>query len=113
MFTVKFKRYLGYIRGKSINDKENINCPFCDEEISSKAKKCKHCGEFLDPVLRSGEESKRAASSGGGSTNTSVHVEMPKRSYPWFWHLVFSCLTGVWFIGWILCYLNRNKDIYY
>lgn len=31
---------------------DQINCPYCDELISSKAKKCKHCGEILDPQLR-------------------------------------------------------------
>lgn len=25
-----------------------MECPFCGEDILSKAKKCKHCGEFLD-----------------------------------------------------------------
>ncbi len=24
-------------------------CPFCGEQIMETAKKCKHCGEFLDP----------------------------------------------------------------
>lgn len=25
-----------------------IRCPFCSEQILASAKKCKHCGEFLD-----------------------------------------------------------------
>jgi uncharacterized membrane protein YvbJ len=28
-------------------------CPFCAEQIEDAARKCKHCGEYLDPSLRS------------------------------------------------------------
>ena len=28
------------------------SCPFCGEQILSGARKCKHCGEFLDATLR-------------------------------------------------------------
>ena len=31
-------------------------CPFCVEDIQADALKCKHCGEFLDPVLRAKRE---------------------------------------------------------
>jgi hypothetical protein len=27
-----------------------IKCPFCSEQILASAKKCKHCGEFLDKI---------------------------------------------------------------
>lgn len=30
----------------------NVRCPYCAEVISAAAKKCKHCGEFLDQTLR-------------------------------------------------------------
>lgn len=33
---------------EEIAERQEINCPYCDELISSRAKKCKHCGEFLD-----------------------------------------------------------------
>ncbi len=36
-------------------------CPFCAELVSLRARKCKHCGELLDPVLRAAEESRRAS----------------------------------------------------
>ncbi len=42
------------------NPTENeIKCPFCMEMIVSGAKKCKHCGELLDPALREIESLKR------------------------------------------------------
>ncbi len=31
------------------------HCPFCDELISVNAKKCKHCGEFLDTGIHKNE----------------------------------------------------------
>ena len=32
----------------SLDDNETATCPFCAEDIKSKAVKCKHCGEWLD-----------------------------------------------------------------
>ena len=32
-------------------DEKTIRCSFCGEMILSIAKKCKHCGEYIDPVL--------------------------------------------------------------
>ena len=34
-------------------------CPFCMEQINAEAKKCKHCGEILDVVMREMENLKR------------------------------------------------------
>jgi predicted nucleic acid-binding Zn ribbon protein len=33
-------------------------CPFCAEDIQGDAKKCKHCGEFLDAVAKRVAEEK-------------------------------------------------------
>lgn len=46
-------------------------CEYCSEPIQAAAKKCRHCGEILDPALRSAEEAKRIALSGG---NTPIVV---------------------------------------
>ena len=40
---------------RSLQQKTTRRCPFCSEEIQSEAKKCKHCGEWLN-----GRESKRS-----------------------------------------------------
>ncbi len=39
---------------------DSAECPFCAEFVSSRARKCKHCGELLDPVLRAVAENRRA-----------------------------------------------------
>ena len=38
-----------------------INCPICDEDISARAKKCRHCGETLDVSMRKAEEAMRSS----------------------------------------------------
>jgi TM2 domain-containing membrane protein YozV/ribosomal protein L37AE/L43A len=35
-------------------------CPVCDEDISARARKCKHCGETLDPALAGASLTTRA-----------------------------------------------------
>lgn len=40
---------------------DRVRCPMCDEDISARAKKCRHCGETLDLSLRAAEEARRTA----------------------------------------------------
>ncbi len=45
----------------STNPAKQVDCPFCAELISERAKKCRHCGETLDVALRRAEEALRAS----------------------------------------------------
>jgi len=56
-------------------------CPYCDEQVSVSAKKCRHCGEILDVALRAAEEAKKSAgaqqpmvfmNAGGGSSSSAA-----------------------------------------
>lgn len=67
-------------------------CPFCAELIAENAKKCKHCGEFLDPVLRAAAESRQPQAPAqifmnvaGGSANatSTATAEAASRAYDW------------------------------
>lgn len=46
--------------GEMVEHNGRTNCPVCDEDISVKAKKCRHCGEALDPELREIEARRRS-----------------------------------------------------
>ena len=47
---------------------DTVRCPFCDEEIKRFARKCKHCGEFLDDDARR---------SGNAATTVIVNASNP------------------------------------
>lgn len=43
------------------NETDEKACPFCAERILAAARKCKHCGEFLDSETRTQAQTQKSA----------------------------------------------------
>lgn len=94
-----------------------IECPYCSEPVNAKSKKCRHCGEMIDPQMREMEllKSQRQQSvfmnAGGAAASSSS--ERSLRRFPHWFHLILVVFTGLlWLPGYILMYLFRNKRYY-
>ncbi|WKS80412.1 zinc ribbon domain-containing protein [Edwardsiella tarda] len=100
-----------------MNEQQQVNCPYCDELISKNAKKCRHCGEILDPQLREIEMLKRDKNQNvivsNNNNNNNNNISTGKKRFPWVAHLVLTILTGgLWGIVWILHWIFRDKNTY-
>ena len=106
-------------------EQQQVECAFCAELISARAKKCKHCGETVDVTLRSAEEALRAsqrsgnvymnAGGGGAAAATAGGGSGPLlRPFNHVLHIILSVLTlGWWLPVYLLLYIFRNKNHYY
>lgn len=107
-----------------------IECPYCAEQINAKSKKCRHCGEILDPQMRELELLKSQKSNpnvfmnaggGGGSAASASSASSAGegsgsllRGFPHWIHILLTVLSaGLWIPVYILAYLFRNKRYYY
>lgn len=89
-----------------IDNSDRINCPVCDEDISAKAKKCRHCGETLDVPMRIAEEARRASERGGNVyMNAAVSAPAYSRTKSKVAAFLLAWLLGG--IGGHKFYLNR------
>ena len=86
-------------------------CPFCSELIKETAKKCKHCGEILDVVLRAADDSKKTQNVFMNSSSASAAVAVTEsKSFPHILHLIMTVLTGgLWLIIWLIHYLLKGR----
>ena len=58
-----------------------VECPFCAEQISERAKKCRHCGETVCVTLRSAEEALRASNRNTGNVYMNAAVSNGTANY--------------------------------
>ena len=75
----------------------SVKCPFCSEAIQSSAKKCRHCGEFIDAAMR---EIQLLGGGGGGSSASSAASGVGRslaRMTCLDWILTL-CTCGLWLI---------------
>ena len=96
-------------------------CPFCGEWILMSAKKCKHCGEFLDKKSRPRQQQSQAAYPGHTPTyyRSSTHIDEGTTDVCAILTFVFALLS--WFLlpilfapativmAWISYYRTKEK----
>jgi hypothetical protein len=82
------------------------NCPYCSEEILSTAKKCKHCGEWLE---ESKERKGTVLNEKGSSAARGVTKGLKEKQYDdsifgcgGFLALIVAFGIGVWTESWII-----------
>lgn len=94
-------------------------CPFCAEQILSRAKKCRHCGETVDVAMRKAEEALRIADrpapqqvfmNGGASGVYGPQL----RPFGHGLHIFLTFITaGAWLPVWLIVYILRNRAVYF
>lgn len=91
---------------------QQMDCPYCAEKISKKAKKCRHCGEILDQQMRDIEALKQQRNLIVNNNNNN-NASNGKATYPWGFHLFLTLITGgAWGIVWLIMYLLRDRNVY-
>jgi hypothetical protein len=103
----------------STTETKEISCPYCAETINAAAKKCKHCGEIIDPQMREIENLKNQQKqnlivNNNNNNNNNNPQNGQKKNFGHGIHIILTLLTGgFWAIIWFIAYANRDKNIYY
>ena len=97
-----------------------IACPYCQETINAKSKKCRFCGEILDPqmqeiqLLKSQNTPHVFMNAGGAAAAASASGAGPVRRFRHWLHIILTLISGgLWLPVYILMYVFRNRRYYY
>lgn len=90
-----------------MESKDTKNCPYCGEEILAVAKKCKHCGEWLDKTSKpntpvpiqhnnSSQNSQNLQKEEAKQPPVAVQVNSYERRRKSYWaHILVMCVASV------------------
>lgn len=116
------RQSMGEVHMEEVSTVATIECPYCSEQINAKSKKCRYCGEIIDPQMRELELLKSHRSSqvfmnaGGGGGAAAVSSEggnLQLRRFPHWIHVILTIVTGgIWLFVYILLFIFRNKRYY-
>jgi membrane protein YdbS with pleckstrin-like domain len=93
-------------------NKQKMECPFCSEEILAAARKCKHCGEFLDGS--SGQAAQQPSQTKATGKEKTIWVGNPAGLY-YLGHWIFGVLllpVGLGLIFIIYAILDKRTRVY-
>lgn len=101
-----------------IQSAATIECPYCSGDIAAKAKKCRHCGEMLDPQMRELELLKSQKSTAptvfmnaGGGGGAAIGSGFQLHGFRHWLHIILTLITGgMWLPVYVLLYLFRRQS---
>ncbi len=92
--------------------KQTKDCPFCGEEILASARKCKHCGEFLDGSTRPAPSAPQKKSAGPEKKIWEGHPSGLYYLGHWIFGILFLPLFGLGLIFIIYAILDQRTRVF-
>lgn len=102
-------------------ENNTIHCPYCDEEISSDAKKCKHCGEWLTEEDRIANEQPTEETKGyiigafvGGAIAAALCTFLWVLVVGWieYEHSAYALVVGA-IVGFAVRWIGRGETLWF